>query len=217
MKYFLALMVFSTWHLVANATHPNSDDVSYGGTGCPEGTATISFDSENNLVVTPRDYSASLSGNKIFLRKRIDEIVWPFTLSRRGYAAWLSSKDFARKTCGIAWPFVGRPGLKINLGVATMSGFVNLDSSTKSRIAGENFLSGQRGPRVVSSIEGPKSTDFSLSIAPSGPGECGQSVIIRLNTSVELEGSAGKRADVTVDSITIAYPTFTKCHQLSRL
>ncbi len=181
MKY-LATSLFITMLFVV--TVALADDISlgnpgYGGTGCPQGSA-----------------SATLSPDA----KELSIIFDQFVVEAGGAARQLS-----RKSCNISIPVHVPNGFSISLIDADYRGYVSLPRQASATFAAEYFFAGQRGPIFSKTFFGLTDTDYmledTLGIMANVWSACGVSVNLRVNASMRvMTNRQMQEALATVDS-----------------
>lgn len=152
-------------------------DADYGGTGCPEGTASVIMIG-NTLTILFDDYVAS---------------------THQGHQT-------ARKTCNYAVALKINPGYTVALVQIDYRGFANIPFGGFGKLRAEYFWAGHHGPvyqRVFPSgyMNEWKETDF---VGGAVWSSCGGEVIARGNTSVLARKSSpysAYEAELAVDSL----------------
>jgi hypothetical protein len=150
---------------------------SYGGTGCPQGTASA--------VLGPDGRTLSIL---------YDQYVAETTPGRR----------FDRKSCNLAVPLHVPSGLSVSILGVDYRGFNLLPAGTSSTFRVEYFFAGSRGPIFERNFGGPLQHDFlihnEIGVAAQVWSPCGQDVILRTNSSLLVSAPAGQRTYVAVDT-----------------
>lgn len=150
---------------------------SYGGTGCPAGTASIALSRDKRSISLRFDrYEAKASGGR----------------------------SFDRKSCNLAIPLSVPSGISVSVVSAEYRGFNRLPAGAKAQFRAEYFFAGGRGPVLSRAFEGPLQGRFSLagrvtarSAVWSG---CGADVILRTNTSLRVSTSGRRAASSSIRS-----------------
>lgn len=155
---------------------------SYGGSGCPAGTAS--------LTLSPSGESAAVL---------LDE----FSLEMGGAGTPLMD----RKSCDLAIPIHVPEGYSVALNQAAYVGYLDLPRGGNARLSIEHFFAGARGPRLATTFQGPKNQEFTLVGPPSGAAtvwsSCGQDVILRVNASLIVETNAAReKAKAAIERLT---------------
>ncbi len=157
---------------------------SYGGTGCPSGSAALSFDQQGNLEINFEEYRLQ---------------------ARSGGAQ--------RSSCNIAWPVSAPAGYALDLGTAKANGYLLSRENTTARFNAENFASGSRGPLFGHVVTRPHDGILNFQLPAHHRTSCGQDAIIRLNTSIELESRGqGEDSFLEIQKIVIEKPRLIRCN-----
>ncbi|MDA0713285.1 MAG: DUF4360 domain-containing protein [bacterium] len=156
---------------------------SYGGTGCPGGSA-----------------SASLSPDQKSLSLLFDQYVVD--------AGGQTGRTTSRKTCNVAVPVHVPQGLSLSIFKVDYRGFNSLPTGAYSQFNVEYFFAGARGPDYRKTFYGNLSDSYLLSNTLSASSivwsACGQDVILRSNSSMLVRTNSRRdEAFSTVDSADI--------------
>ena len=138
---------------------------SYGGSGCSDGTANVQVSSDGQEL--------SILFNK-------------FIADAAG-----KPKD-RRKNCNLTIPIQVSSGFQVSFN-GDYRGYIA--PATVGRLSAEHFFAGQRGPRTVRNIKGEQEyivTDDTKTLVWSG---CGDSVNMRVNTSMRATGEGIAKDD----------------------
>lgn len=148
---------------------------SYGGTGCPAGTAAV-----------------ALSADKKSLSLRFD----------RYQVAAGGSRSFDRKGCNLAIPLSVPKGISVSVVAVDYRGVNRLPAGAKAQFRAEYFFAGGRGPVLTRAFDGPQQGRFALSdtITARVWSACGADVILRTNTSLRVSTSGGREASSSIRS-----------------
>jgi hypothetical protein len=153
-------------------------DPSYGGSGCPAGSA-----------------SASLSPDGTALSILFDS----FSVEAGGPNA-----NVSRKSCNISIPVKVPNGFSVSLIDADYRGFVDVPKGSSARLDTEYFFAGSQGPKFSSTFTGPFSNSYTKShqLAASSNiwSACGASVNLRVNSGMMVRAGRGAEALASVDS-----------------
>lgn len=153
----------------------------YGGTGCPQGTA--------NAVLSPDRTSLSV-----------------FYDQYRAAAGASAGRSLDRKSCNLAIPLDVPAGLSVSVLTVDYRGFNALPAGARSVFSVEYFFAGGQGPVFTRTFNGPVTDDFFYrnegTVVSWSP--CGQDVILRTNSSIRVTTTAGREAEATVDTTDIA-------------
>lgn len=153
---------------------------SYGGSGCPDGTA-----------------SAVLSPDKKTLSVLFDDYIVE--------AGGATRKRIARKSCNIAIPVHVPQGYSISLFKIDYRGYTYVPRGAMARFNVEYFFAGARGPRYSKTFRGYTDNDYMLTNNLAAESlvwsRCGADVNLRVNSSMMTRSNRWKD-DVlaTVDS-----------------
>jgi hypothetical protein len=152
-------------------------DIGSGGTGCPDGTATIVTNDERS--------SASLE------------------LS--AYAVGEGKRSLDRQTCAVAIPVSVPDGVMVAIRGISVIGSVELPDGLEATLGLEAFVAGDSGTPVELTLAGPRSGTWYRAIAIRPEDlvwtACGQDANLRVNTSLRTKGNAG--AKITIDALTL--------------
>jgi hypothetical protein len=146
---------------------------SYGGTGCPAGTAAV-----------------ALSADRQSLSLRFD----------RYQVAAGAGRSFDRKSCNLAVPLSVPAGISVAVVAVDYRGVNRLPAGAIAQFRAEYFFAGGRGPVLARAFDGPLQGRFALSdtIAARLWSACGADVTLRANTSLRVSTSAGRPASSSV-------------------
>lgn len=188
MKMTNLLLAAVTALLVSEATMAQSGirlgTPSYGGNGCPAGTASVTLSpSEDAISILFDAFSASAGSGT---GKRVD-----------------------RKSCNLSIPVTIPQGYSVSVIQTDYRGFNYVPSSgAYTRLNTEYFWAGIRGPMFSKLFTGPQNKDFTTSngiIAESlvwTP--CGASINMRVNSSIMAQSNNRMdQTDIMVDSADI--------------
>jgi hypothetical protein len=161
-----------------------ADDISlgepgYGGTGCPDGSVSVTLSPDNkSLSLLFDQYQVEVGGT--------------------------TGKSFDRKSCNIAIPVFVPHGLSVSILKIDFRGFNHLPQSATSQFNVEYFFAGERGPAFRRDFRGPLDEDYLINneltaraIVWSG---CGEDVNLRTNSSMRVKTVSNKEAMSSVDS-----------------
>lgn len=179
----IAASTFALATVVASQTAMAADTIklgqpSYGGNGCPAGSAsaTVSPDGKS-LSILFDDYLVEAGGG---------------------------SRNVVRKSCNISIPVHVPNGFSVSLIDADYRGFVDLPRGASARLDSEYFFAGTRGPRFSHRFRGPYSNTYTkthnLAAVSSVWSRCGADVNLRANTAMMARGRRNVEALATVDS-----------------
>lgn len=151
---------------------------SYGGTGCPAGTASV-----------------ALSGDKKSISLRFER----YEVEAGGG----SGRTFDRKSCNLAIPLSVPSGISVAVVGAQYRGVNRLPAGAEAQFRAEYFFAGGRGPVLSRAFNGPLQGRFSFGDEVTARSAvwsaCGADVILRTNTSLRV-GTTGRLASSSVRS-----------------
>jgi hypothetical protein len=151
----------------------------YGGTGCPDGTVSVTLSPDHkSLSLLFDQYQVEVGGS--------------------------TGKSFDRKSCNIAIPVFVPQGYTVSILKIDFRGFNHLPQSATSQFNVEYFFAGERGPAFRKDFRGPLDEDYLInneltarSIVWSG---CGADVNLRTNSSMRVRTVSNKEAMSSIDS-----------------
>lgn len=153
---------------------------SYGGTGCPGGSASV--------ALSPDAKSLSILFDSYVVE-----------------AGGASGVQTGRKTCNIAIPVHIPQGFSVSVFKVDYRGFNSLPYGAYSRFNVEYFFAGSRGPSYTKTFNGQLNRDYLLSNTLTAGSmvwsNCGEDVILRANSSMMVRtNNSYDEAFSTVDS-----------------
>jgi hypothetical protein len=173
-------------------------EASYGGTGCPAGSASVSL--------APDQKSLS--------------ILFDSYVAESGYT---TGRTVDRKSCNIVIPVKVPQGFSVSIFQVDYRGFNAVPANGAStRFNAEYFWAGIRGPKISRIFRGPLNDNFTVSDellttalvwAP-----CGKSVNLRVNTSMvaisnqNFDQTMGAVDSADVSGGIIYHLQFRRCH-----
>jgi len=151
----------------------------YGGTGCPEGTVSVTLSpDQKSLSLLFDQYQLSVGGD--------------------------TGKSFDRKSCNIAIPVHVPQGMSVSILKIDFRGFNHLPPSATSQFNVEYFFAGTKGPAFQKKFSGPLDEDYLINneltaeaVVWSG---CGADVNLRTNSSMKVKTVSNKEAMASIDS-----------------
>jgi hypothetical protein len=168
------------WSLSSQAATLELGVPSYGGTGCPAGSAGITVSPANDAISILFDQFVSEAGSTT--NRRID-----------------------RKSCNISIPVKVPQGYSVAVFSIDYRGFNAVPSGGFNRLNSEYFWAGSRGPSIARTFYGPINDNYTVTddlIATSivwAP--CGASVNLRVNASMMAQSNNRMEQTIgTVDS-----------------
>jgi hypothetical protein len=178
-KLFLAIALCS----IANTA--NADDIelgepSYGGNGCPAGSASAVLSPDaRQLSILFDSYIVEAGGN--------------------------TGRTLDRKSCNVAIPVHVPQGYSVSILRADYRGFIAVPRGGQAQFNVEYFFAGMRGPRLVETFNGPQDREYliadTLSASAIVWSACGADVNLRINSSMLARTNSRRDAVLaTVDS-----------------
>ena len=181
--FLKSIMMFSvTWGLAISAQAQNDIRLGqpiYGGTGCPQGTASA--------AVTP-------DGKQISIL--FDQFV---------AEAGANGKRIDRKSCDLAVPLHVPQGYSVSIFTIDYRGFTSLPAGSYAKLNAEYFIAGQHGPLTQKNFTGPQSQNYIYTnneyILGNVWSACGTDVNLRVNAAMFVQTNSHlDDAMATVDS-----------------
>ena len=174
MKKILAIAALLIGSSVAGAAY--ADDIAlgepgYGGTGCPDGSASV--------TLAPDAKSLSILYDEYYVE-----------------AGGETNKSMERKSCNIAIPVHVPQGLSVSILTIDYRGFNSLPSGARSVFNVEYFFAGQRGPRFSKTFRGELDQDYLITNKLQATAlvwsACGADVNLRTNSSIRVQTRQNK-------------------------
>lgn len=168
---------------------------SYGGNGCPAGSASIALSPDNtSLSILFDSYMAEAGSN---------------------------GKMLDRKSCNVAIPVHVPQGFSISIFKFDYRGFVNIPEGGQGSLNAEYFFAGQRGPMFRKYFGSGYSDNYMFTNRLLATAviwsPCGKDVILRSNSNMlvrsnsDYEDTMGTVDSIDVDSGIIYYLTWRAC------
>lgn len=182
MKKFLAIAALLISGSFASLSY--ADDIrlgkpGYGGTGCPDGTASV--------TLSPDAKSLSILFDEYYVE-----------------AGGSTGKSLDRKACNIAIPVHVPQGLSVSILAIDYRGYNSLPSGARTTFAVEYFFAGAQGPKFTKTFNGPLDKDYLIKNKLQAQAlvwsRCGADVNLRTNSSIRVQTRQNKEALATVDS-----------------
>jgi len=180
MRKFLLFLAGTLLALPGLADDIRLGNPSYGGTGCPGGSASVALSPDNkSLSILFDQYVVEAGGS--------------------------SGRVTDRKTCNVAIPVHVPQGLSLSIFKVDYRGYNSLPYGAYSQFNVEYFFAGARGPSYRKTFYGSLSDSYLLTNTLTANAivwsACGQDVILRSNSSMLVRtNSQGSEAFATVDS-----------------
>lgn len=172
------LFVVMATHIVA---HTHSIEVTYGGTGCPDGSALVEIDELGAITLKTSEYGISLD------------------------------QGMRRKSCNLVISFNEPIGdYSVGFDEIHLTGSLDIKEHAGSILTGEAFLAGFRGYKFRDIKNGPLSESIVKLVAPNTNwSPCGKSAMLRLNTSLLLHADLldAEPSSIQIDEIKIKLAT----------
>jgi hypothetical protein len=174
-----ALLIAGSFAGVSYADDIALGDPSYGGTGCPDGSASV--------TLSPDQKSLSILFDQYFAE-----------------AGGSTNKSFDRKSCNIAIPVHVPNGISVSVLAIDFRGYNNLPTGGKTAFNVEYFFAGIKGPSYTKNFNGPLDDEYliqnKLQATAFVWSECGADVNLRTNSSIRVTTKQNKEALATVDT-----------------
>jgi hypothetical protein len=186
MKKILAIAALLIGSSVAGASY--ADDIalgepSYGGTGCPDGTASA--------TLSPDAKSLSILFDAYYVE-----------------AGGATNKSFERKSCNVAIPVHVPQGISVSVLAIDFRGYNNIPTGGKTTFDVEYFFAGIRGPRYSKNFNGALDDEFliqnKLQATAMVWSACGADVNLRTNSAIRVQTKQNKEAFSQVDTQDVA-------------
>lgn len=174
-----ALLIGSSFAGTAFADDIALGEPGYGGTGCPDGSASV--------TLSPDAKSLSILFDEYYVE-----------------AGGSTNKSLDRKSCNIAIPVHVPQGLSVSILTIDYRGYNSLPSGARSVFNVEYFFAGARGPTFSKTFNGKLDKDYlitnKLKASALVWSKCGADVNLRTNSSIRVQTKQNKEALATVDS-----------------
>lgn len=167
---------------VAGADNITLGIPTYGGTGCPAGSASVNLSPDSSALSILFDQYVAQAGGAV---------------------------GFDRKNCNIAVPVHVPQGFSVSVFAIDYRGFMGLPQGGRAQLNVNYFLAGDgQGFTTSKTFVGPLSTDYfktdSLNLQAVVWSACGADTLLRANTTMLLRSNAHRdQAMSTVDSADI--------------
>lgn len=181
---FILLAAVCAWSAQANAQSLELGYPSYGGNGCPQGSASVNLDpSSNTLSILFDQYIVEAGSN---------------------------GRSIDRKSCNIRVPVRIPQGWSFSVIQVDYRGFLSLPNrNAKAQFSAEYFFAGMRGPRKASTFYGSTDRDYLISdrlgVEAVVWSPCGTDAMLSANTAMLVQNSSrSSLAMATVDSADVS-------------
>lgn len=182
MKNILAIAALLIGSAFAGASY--ADDIAlgepgYGGTGCPDGSASVTLSPDaKSLSILFDEYYVEVGGS--------------------------TNKSLDRRSCNVAIPVHVPQGLSVSILTIDYRGYNSLPAGASSTFAVEYFFAGVQGPKFQKTFNGSLDKDYlitnKLQASALVWSACGADVNLRTNSSIRVRTTQNKEALATVDS-----------------
>lgn len=174
-----ALLISGAFATIAHADDIALGNPSYGGTGCPDGSASVSLsDDQKSLSILFDQFVAQAGGS--------------------------TNLSMDRKVCNVAIPVHVPQGISVSVLAIDYRGFYDVPVGGKATFGVEYFFAGVKGPSFQKVFAGPASSDYTITNKLQANAlvwsACGADVILRTNPSIRVQTKANAEAQATVDS-----------------
>ena len=174
-----ALLIAGSFASVSYADDIALGEPGYGGTGCPDGSASVTLSPDaKSLSIIFDEYYVEVGG--------------------------ATNKSLERKSCNIAIPVHVPQGLSVSVLTVDYRGYNSLPTGAKSTFAVEYFFAGVQGPKFNKTFNGALDKDYLITNKLQATAlvwsACGADVNLRTNSSIRVQTKQNKEALATVDS-----------------
>jgi len=182
--FFTAIAFITLSGAISFADGPTLGNPGYAGSGCPSGSASVTLSPDYTaLSILFDNYIAEAGGN--------------------------SRRTMDRKSCNISVPVHVPQGYSVSLIKIDYRGFAAIPQGGRGVFRAEYFWAGVRGPDFIVNRQEPYDGNFLLQdelVASAVTwSRCGQSIILRANTSTEIYTNRyNDQAMLTIDSADVS-------------
>jgi hypothetical protein len=174
-----ALLIAGSFASVSYADDIALGEPGYGGTGCPDGSASVTLSEDaKSLSILFDSFVVEVGG--------------------------ATNKSIDRKVCNVAIPVHVPQGISVSVLAIDYRGFNDIPTGAKSTFGVEYFFAGVKGPTFTKNFNGPVSDDYTITNKLQASAlvwsACGADVILRTNPSIRVQTKQNKEAFATVDS-----------------
>lgn len=183
-KILTAMALITLTGAVSYADGPSLGNPGYAGSGCPSGTASVTLSPDYTaLSILFDNYIVESGGN--------------------------TGRTMDRKSCNISVPVHVPQGYSVSLIKIDYRGFAAIPQGGRGLFRAEYFWAGIRGPDFIINRQEPYNGNFILQDELEATAvvwsRCGQSIILRANTSTEIYTNRyHDQAMLTIDSADIS-------------
>jgi hypothetical protein len=178
-----AAMLMAPMSAYAQAPDPSQvyvQSITYGGTGCPNGSMAHSFANDRKSFTLIFDSFVASTGSGV-----------PITESR--------------KNCQLNVNLHLPQGWQFSIGTADYRGYVNLPAGARAEQKSVYYFAGESQVTRKGSFVGPVAKDYlrrdELPLSTVVWSECGMVVPVNINAQVSITGAGSNSAQITTDSI----------------
>jgi hypothetical protein len=191
------VLMFVALALQAQAQSIRLGQPSYGGTGCPAGSASVTVSPDQSAITVLFDQFIAEAGQA-------------------------NRKRFDRRSCNLTIPVDVPNGYSVSIFQVDYRGFNLIPRGGMNRFDAEYFWAGSRGPILSRVFYGPLNDNFTLTDALLARTliwtPCGQSVNLRINASMtvnsnsRLDQTVGMVDSADISSGLIYHIQYRRCH-----
>jgi hypothetical protein len=191
------VLIATAVSLQAQAQSIRLGQPSYGGTGCPAGSASVTVSPDQSAITVLFDQFIAEAGQA-------------------------TGRRFDRKSCNLTIPVDVPNGYSVSIFKVDYRGFNLIPRGGMNRFDAEYFWAGSRGPRLTRVFYGPVNDSFTLTDELIARTEvwtpCGQSVNLRVNASMSansnswLDQTVGMVDSADISSGLIYHLRFRRCY-----
>lgn len=155
---------------------------SYGGTGCPAGSASVSLSPDQDEISILFDNFVAEAGG-------------------------MTGRSVDRKACELSVPLHIPQGYSATVIQTDFRGYNLVARGGMNRLNTEYFWAGQRGPAYSNMFRGPQNEDYFATNGVVASGvvwtPCGMSTNLRIRATIMTQTSGNQQSMMTVDSADI--------------
>ena len=155
--------------------------VSYGGNGCPAGSASEIKNPKFNRKILFKPFKYNLKTGK-------------------------NKRRMVRKSCHLSIPVKVPQDISISFDHLNFKGSLVLKKGSSLRFSAEYFIAGKKGPKIKTTFNETKLKSFQISPKENAQelwSGCGESVNLRINTALLLRSKGTTEGFAALDSIQI--------------
>lgn len=171
-------------------TAPIVGGIAYGGSGCPAGSARMEF---------------SQGSDRSSLNFRFDD-----------YSVSTNGRQIDRASCALTIPIQIPRGYALLLPQISLDGVARIENGDQAKLNAEVFVAGSQGSLQTRTLNSANDGVFSF-VANADVRQrtaCGESINLRMNTSVMLQGNYNSGSYVNVNKMKLRIPLkMVACNQ----